>query len=354
MTASALAVFGCAFGVALAFTALAIRLGLVLGIADAPGGRRRHARVTSRLGVVPLSAGFTLAALLSRLVAPPSLDPLEPTRFTGLVIGSVVMLVAALLDDRFNMPAKAQMALQLLGAGIAISHAIFIERFTNPLTQQQVVLPQAFGKWFGWAMVVALSAFWFLGMMNTVNLLDGVDGLAASVASVACVVTLIHMLREGQHSVALLPVALLGTLAGFLVFNFAPARIFLGGGAVYLGYLLACTGIIGGAKIALLVLVMGVPIGDVLWQIVRRIRHRRSPLSADRGHLHLRLADRGWSARRITAHYVAVSALLGIVALLPLPPLAKLIAIIVTFTLSLLALSALSELRASATRPQSG
>ncbi len=344
MAASLFLVFACAFVIALGFTALAIRLGLALGIADAPGGRRRHARLTSRLGALPLFAAFTSAATLSRLLAPPSLDPVEPQRFNGLLLGSVVVCLAALLDDRFNLPAPTQLVAQLAGAGIAIAHAIFIERFTDPLTRQQVVLPLTFGAVLGWGLVFALSTFWFLGMMNTVNLLDGVDGLAASVGAVASAVTFIHMWREGQHSVALLPVALLGTLAGFLIFNTAPARIFLGGGALYLGYLLACIGIIGGAKIALLVLVMGVPIADVAWQIVQRVRARRSPLSADRGHLHLRLADRGWGARRITATYVLVSASLGTVALLPLSPLSKLIAISATFAAAFAALSALSAL----------
>ena len=168
------------------------------------------------------------------------------------------------------------------------------------------------------------------------------DGLAASVAVIAATVTAIHMLREGQYSVALLPIALIGTLLGFLIFNAPPARIFLGGGALYLGFTLACVGIVAGAKVALLLLVMGLPIADVAWQIFDRARHGLNPTQSDRGHLHFRLIDSGWSAKKIIALYAGTSAAFGIVALIAQPPLVKLItllllavAVVVTlFTLS--------------------
>lgn len=312
------------FSLSLALTALAIRLGLKLGLADVPGGRRKHARVTSRFGVLPLFGAFTLSALLGRALGVPSLDPNEPTRFAALLLGGGVLFALAVLDDARGLSPAPQVALQLLGAGIAVAGQVFIERFTNPFTRTEVVLPEALGPTLGWIAVIALSLFWFLGMINTVNLLDGVDGLASSVGVIACAVTAVHMLREGQDSVALLPVGMMGVLLGFLIFNRPPARIFLGGGALYLGYTLACIGIVGGAKIALLVLVMGVPIADVLWQIVDRLRRGQSPTHGDRGHLHLRLFDAGWSAPRIVGVYAAVCAALGGAALLPIPPLAKL------------------------------
>ncbi len=322
-----------AFVVALLLTPLAIRAGLRWGIADEPGGRRRHARRTSRLGLIPLFGAFTLAALLSRSFGVWSLDPREPLRFAGLIAGSVVIFLASLADDRRDLPPRAQLALQAFAALVAISSQVFIERFTNPFTGREVVLtaPDVLGPGLGYAAVVGLSLFWFLGMINTVNFLDGVDGLAATIGLIAAAVVAIHMWREAQYSVALLPIALIGALAGFLVFNRPPARIFLGGGAAYLGYLLACVGIVGGAKVALLLLVMGLPIADVLWQIVDRIRQGRSPTTPDRGHLHLRLFDQGWPAGRIVALYASGCLLLGLAALLPLSPLAKLLTLLTLF-----------------------
>lgn len=315
----------------LALTWAAIRLGLRLGIADAPGGRRRHARVTSRLGALPLFGAFVVTALATRAFGVHTADPNESARLTGMLLGGVIVFALAVLDDRFNLPPAIQFALQIVAALVAVGSMVFIERFTNPFTRQEVVLPAALGPVAGYAAVAGLTLFWFLGMMNTVNFLDGVDGLATSVALVATGVVAIHMLREGQHSVALLPIGLIGVLAGFLAFNWAPARIFLGGGALMLGWWVACIGIVGGAKIALLLLVMGLPIADVLWQMIDRARHGRSPTSADRGHLHLRLADQGWPAPRIVALYVAACALFGGAALLPIPPLAKLISLAALF-----------------------
>jgi UDP-GlcNAc:undecaprenyl-phosphate GlcNAc-1-phosphate transferase len=162
---------------------------------------------------------------------------------------------------------------------------------------------------------------------------------------VAAAVTLVHMLREGQYSVALLPVALIGALAGFLVFNRPPARIFMGGGALFLGFALACLGIIGGAKIALLLLVMGLPIADVAWQILDRIRHGRSPTQSDRGHLHFRLVDRGWTPKQIVILYSGACALFGGAALIPQPPVYKLV------TLGVLAILVVGSLAILSRRP---
>jgi UDP-GlcNAc:undecaprenyl-phosphate GlcNAc-1-phosphate transferase len=327
----ALATLLIGLALSLALTWLAIRIGLRFGIADEPGGRRRHTRVTSRLGALPLFGAFTLTAVAARAFGVPTADANEPVRLTGMLLGGAVIFALAILDDRYNLPPLAQFVFQVIAALIAMGGLVFIERFTNPFTRQEVILPQALGPVAGYAVVAGLTLFWFLGMMNTVNFLDGVDGLATSVALVATGVVAIHMLREGQYSVALLPIGLIGVLLGFLAFNWAPARIFLGGGALMLGWALACVGIIGGAKIALLLLVMGLPIADVLWQMIDRARHGRSPTSADRGHLHLRLADQGWPAPRIVALYVAACALFGGAALLPIPPLAKLVTLAALF-----------------------
>ncbi|MCX6019235.1 MAG: MraY family glycosyltransferase [Chloroflexi bacterium] len=296
---------------------VAMRVGIRLGIADVPGGRRKHARVTSRLGALPLFGAFTAAALLGHMFGLPTQDPNERLRLLGLLAGGAIAFVLGVIDDRFELRFGPQLFGQALAAGVAITALIFIERFRNPFTNAEIVLP--------FVVTAVLTLFWFLGMMNTINFLDGVDGLAASVSLVAALFTLIHMLREGQLSVALLPAALAGALLGFLLFNFQPARLFLGGGSLFLGFALAGIGIIAGAKIALLLLVVGLPIADVAWQIFDRARRGRSPAHADRGHLHLRLIDMGWSPRRICIAYLLVCTLFGGAALLSQPPLFKLL-----------------------------
>jgi len=328
---------------AIVLTRVAIVLGIRLGMADVPGGRRRHARITSRLGAIPLFGAFALAALASQWFGVDTSDKInEPIRFTGLLAGGALITVIGLLDDRFNLPSTLQFFAQALVGLIAIGSLIFIERFTFPLGGNQLILPEVLGPVIGYIAMAALTLFWFIGMMNTVNFLDGVDGLAATVSLIAAAITAVHMLREGQYSVALLPMALIGTLVGFLIFNLPPAKIFIGGGALWLGFALAAIGIIGGAKIALLLLVMGLPIADVVWQVFDRWRHGRSAAHADRGHLHFRLVDQGWSARRIVTLYAIISAAFGVVALLPQPPLLKLLTFLLLSAAVILSLALLS------------
>jgi len=155
-----------------------------------------------------------------------------------------------------------------------------------------------------------------MGMMNTVNWLDGLDGLAAGVGAITCAVLVYHMWRTGQHSVMLLPLALLGALIGFLPWNFHPARVFMGStGSYTLGYALGALGIMAGARMATMLLLLGLPILDVAWLIWHRWRRGRAPHRAQLDHLHFRLLGLGFSQRQIVVGYWLFSALFGALAL---------------------------------------
>ncbi len=159
-----------------------------------------------------------------------------------------------------------------------------------------------------------------MGMMNTVNWLDGLSGLVTGVTAILCVVLASAMLfvaEPPQQSVALLPIALLGAALGFLPFNFAPARVFMGSsGSYFLGFAVASLGIIGGARLATVMLVVGLPALDVAWLIFDRRRRGLSPAQGGRDHLHFRLLDRGLSERTIVLGYWAWCALFGALTLL--------------------------------------
>ena len=260
-------IFALSLAVSLVVTPLARRLGERRDIADRPGGRRQHRGVIPRLGGIALYAGFTVAVLatilLPQRIFPPSLDPKEMTRLIGLLVGTTAVFVFGLLDDRYEFPSRPQYVAQFLSALIALAFIIFIERVNNPFSSDQIVFP--------WPVVAALTVFWFMGMINTVNWLDGLDGLAAGVSAIVAAFLAIHMIREGQFSVALLPLALLGATLGFLPYNFNPAKIFMGSsGSYFLGWALAALGIMGGAKVATVLLAMGLPIMDVAWLIYHR------------------------------------------------------------------------------------
>jgi UDP-GlcNAc:undecaprenyl-phosphate GlcNAc-1-phosphate transferase len=258
-------------------------------------------------------------------------DGKEIIRLVGLLLGGTFIFVFGLIDDWRELPPLPQYLAQIVAAAIAVIFLILIEYVNNPITGQQT--PD-----FAYPLTVTLSLFWLGLMMNTVNWLDGVDGLAAGVVAIACVVLFVNgvfRLDPPQHSVALLPVALLGATLGFLPFNFAPARIFLGSGAYFLGFTLGVLSIIGGAKMAAILLVMGLPLLDAAWQIVNRLARGQNPVHGDRGHLHFRLLDMGLSAQQIVLGYYLFCAVFGGLALAIPSRLYKLIAILVMAVLSL-------------------
>jgi UDP-GlcNAc:undecaprenyl-phosphate GlcNAc-1-phosphate transferase len=183
-----------------------------------------------------------------------------------------------------------------------------------------------------------------MGMINTVNFLDGVDGLAGGVAAIVSAVLAVHMFREGQYSVAFLPVALLGATLGFLPFNSYPARIFMGScGSWVLGYAIATLGIAAGAKLATVLLVLSIPIVDVAWLIVSRLREGQSIGEGDRRHLHYRLLDLGLNQRQVVLLYYAYCTALGCAALLIQSRLLKLAALVALGLLALILLAWLAR-----------
>jgi UDP-GlcNAc:undecaprenyl-phosphate GlcNAc-1-phosphate transferase len=319
-------VFLTAFGIAAGLVPVARRLAFRWNILDRPRDRHRHQDPTAKLGGLALYVSFTAAVILAQFLPIPRFDPWEIIRLTGLLLGGLFIFVFGLLDDIFEFGPLPQYFAQLTAAAIAVTFSIFIETLNNPFTGQQTA-PWPF------FVTVTISIFWLGLMMNTVNWLDGLDGLAGGVGFIAALVLFIHAafkLDPPQASVSLLPLALLGATGGFLLFNFPPARIFMGSnGAFFLGYTLSALSIIGGAKAATILLVMGLPLLDVAWQIVNRVWHGRNPAIGDRGHLHFRLVDAGLSPRVIVVGYYGFCAFFGGLALITTSQLFKLIALIV-------------------------
>jgi UDP-GlcNAc:undecaprenyl-phosphate/decaprenyl-phosphate GlcNAc-1-phosphate transferase len=300
-------VFAVSLATAVCLTPLAQRLSFRWGAVAVPGGRRLHGRVMPILGGIPVFGAFMVGVALIYAFAPPTGE--DANLILGILLGSVLVVAGGFLDDVREQPAWSQFAVQFVGAAIAIYFDVFIERFTNPLTNELIIIEP---RW----VAIGFTLFWIAGMMNTLNWLDGLDGLAAGVSTISALLFAWHSYSLGQTTVALFPLALAGALLGFLPFNFAPAKIFLGSaGAYFLGYSIATMSIIAPAKIATALLVLAIPILDVAWQIFNRLRHGRSPFQGDRGHLHFQLADRGWRTQTIVLGYYLVSLLLGLVAI---------------------------------------
>lgn len=317
------------FGAALATVVLVVpfvrRLSFRLGLVARPGGRRQHQGDVPKLGGLALLAGLAVGVLLIYW-----LFPAEPNAqlLRGILLGTAVISLGGLLDDWLDLPPWAQFLIQTISAIIAVSFEVFIERFTSPWSGSIVSFRDLFTAPWGNLVIFMITFFWIVGMINTLNFLDGLDGLAGGVAAITAVLIAWHSYNLEQFTIAAFPLVLSGALVGFLLFNFAPARIFLGSaGAYLLGYQIATLAIISPAKIATALLVLVVPIVDVAWQIINRLRHGRSPFQGDRGHLHFRLLDRGFSPQRIVMGYYAVAAAFGLVAIFA-PGLLKLVMLI--------------------------
>jgi UDP-GlcNAc:undecaprenyl-phosphate GlcNAc-1-phosphate transferase len=314
MTLAAFAiVFILSFSVSLLTVPVARWLSFRIGAVSTPGGRRHETEPMPRLGGLALFAGFIAAVIASQFLPVPRQDPNELIRFIGLVIGVIFCFVFWLLDDVFEFSWLPQSIAQIVAASIAISFKIFIEYFNNPFTGQQT------GAW-SFVITVILTLFWIVIMINTVNFLDGLDGLAAGVAIIAGIMLFVnsaYRVAPAQTSIALLPLAMTGACLGLLMYNFYPARIYLGGGAPMLGFMLATLSIIGGAKMATILLVMGLPLMDSAWQAFNRLLKGQNPMRGDRGHLHFRLLDTGiLSHRQIVISYYLFCAFFGALTLL--------------------------------------
>lgn len=329
-----------------ALTPVAMALGRRFGLVDLPGGRRKHRGAIPRTGGIALFGGFFLTVLLTvalpwlapelaAQILPPREDPNEARRLVALLAGSLFCVVMGVLDDRFKWPAWPQYLVQFIAAAIGIAGLIFIKHVNNPFGGGVLFGEDGFPWWLVWSVTV----FWYMGMMNTVNWLDGLSGLATGVAAILCIVLAFAMLfvsEPPQLSVAILPVALLGAALGFLPYNFSPARVFMGSsGSYFLGFALAALGIIGGARLATVMLVMGLPALDVAWLILDRSRRGLSPGHGGRDHLHFRLLDRGLSERTIVIGYWLFCAIFGALTLLVESRIYKVVALAGLFVFGL-------------------
>lgn len=316
-------VFNTALASALLIVPLARHCSLRFGVTSVPGGRRQERVAMPKLGGMVIFGGFTVAIILAQFIPIERSDPYEIFRLVGLVLGSAVIFALGLVDDLFGLNWFQIFLGQIFTSAIAIIFQIFIAFFNNPFTGAQTA------EWSP-IVTVALTMFWLVLMMNTVNLLDGSDGLAAGIALIAALVLFFNSaVRQSppQTSISLLPLALAGALLGFLIHNFYPARLYMGGSAWFLGYVLGTLSIIGGAKMATILLVMGLPLMDLGWQIVNRVRHGNNPFRGDRGHLHFRLLDNGiFTPRQMALAYYSICAFFGFLTLVTTSQMFKFIA----------------------------
>ncbi len=340
--------FLAAFILSFVATGLWGRLAFRLGLVDRPGDGRKIHPVPK-----PLSGGIAIFFALAIVVfvflrtgETLTGGEITPWHYLGVFLGGLILMIGGFLDDRFDLPPHVSVLAPILAAVVAIGFGIEVEKLTNHFSAIG-------GSAFGGGGFIYLASWqsdllvfvWLMAVMYTTKFLDGLDGLATGISAIGALMVMLLSLTAAyfQPDVALLSAVSLGALLGFLVWNFHPAGVFLGeGGSTFVGFLLGILAVISGGKLATALLVLGVPLLDVLWVILRRWREGgvRRIFRADRKHLHHRLLDIGWGQRRIVLLYYFLAAGFGVAALF-LQSRDKLLALIILTLMVLLAAAVL-------------
>ncbi|TAN32575.1 undecaprenyl/decaprenyl-phosphate alpha-N-acetylglucosaminyl 1-phosphate transferase [bacterium] len=293
-----------AFALCALVVPVAIRVSRLTGLIAEPGGRHSHSRPTPLLGGLAMFAGFAVAVLVFLPGYPET---------PGVLVSSGLAALLLIADDRWPVRPAIKFGLQAFVALLAVVVFGFKITFLGLPGQHVVHLG---------LLITPISLFWLLGMQNTVNFLDGVDGLAAGVIFIVAVTLMLAAAGLRQVEVVQLGGALAGACAGFLLFNFHPARIFMGdSGSHFLGMALGVISILGVAKVAVAfalavpVLALALPIADTAWAILRRRLQKASVATPDQEHLHHRLQAFGLDPRQTCFVFYAASALLGALGL---------------------------------------
>ena len=273
-------------------------LAQIVGAVDVPkDGRRMHDHPIPRMGGLAIFLGF----LLSTLLFVPMSSSLR-----GMLLGGVII---------YALPAKPKLVVQIVAALVAVLHGNVIQVLSNP----NIFSDNPY--WVLGKLAVPLSVIWIVAITNAVNLIDGLDGLAVGVATISSLTMLVIAMLVSESGVALLMAALAGGCIGFMPYNLNPAKIFMGDtGSTFLGFVLATVSIQGLFKFYTIIsfavpfLMLGLPLFDTCFAILRRIAKGQSPMAPDRSHVHHRLIDMGFNQKQAVAILYVISAILGLSA----------------------------------------
>ncbi len=316
-------VMGLSAGLSLIITPLVIFVYKKFNWLDDPK-KQSHPKVVHKY---PVPRGGGVVIFLTIMLASWRFLPIDK-HLVGMLLGALVLAVTGVFDDVKNLNPYLRLGLGFLAAALVVGVGIGVPYISNPfkagvvinLSQPQIPI-YLMGKLRTiWIYADVMALIWIVGAMNFVNWSKGLDGQLPGIVVVAAVVIGLLSLKfvddVTQWPVILLAFILAGAYLGFLPWNFYPQKIMPGyGGGTLAGYFLAVLSILSGAKVATAILVLGVPLLDAVYSMIRRVLRGKSPVWGDRGHLHHKLMDLGWGKRRIAVFYWFISGLLGVMAL---------------------------------------
>ena len=311
-------------------------------ILSVPRERDVHQKPIPRLGGVAIAGTIIVTLLVVNLFNPQLLNFTAESRFgfdrhlLGVIVGMIIITLIGVWDDLTDLKPRWQFLLQFLAASVIIASGIGIDYIRSPWG----LIPLNQWHWplftignYSTSITLWSDLFtmvWLVIIMNVINWLDGLDGLATGISGIAAFMLFVLSLLIGDHTATtILALIVAGAAFGFLPWNWHPAKIFMGSSGSYgLGFVLAVLAIISGGKLATAILVLGLPVFDAIWVASKRIFAGRSPLSADRSHLHHRLIDSGLSVRKSVGLLYVIALIFGILALIDSDAQAKLVLIL--------------------------
>ncbi len=301
-------------GLALGLTPLVKRFAHKVGAVDVPNARKVHTRIMPRLGGLAIFMAFMVTFFLVIPFLPIDLTSRELNFIKAFLVGGTITILLGALDDRFDLPAKLKFVVQIATACVVVFGFDIKLEFAN--------IPfHTYASVESW-IAIPFTILWIVGVTNAINLIDGLDGLAAGVSAIAIGTIAVMAFLMGNVIVALISLLLLGSIIGFLYFNFHPAKIFMGdSGALFLGFSLALLSLLGFKQVAIVsfltpLILIGVPLSDTMFAIVRRWMQKKPIFSPDKGHLHHCLRELGFSHRQTVLIIYAIAAFFGILAVI--------------------------------------
>ncbi|MFD1926835.1 glycosyltransferase family 4 protein [Sporosarcina siberiensis] len=294
-----------AFAASILLTPLVRKLAFRIGAVDRPNYRKVHASIMPRIGGLAIFGAFLIGYFFLRP---------QDEHSTGILIGALIIIITGFLDDMFEITAKAKIVGQLAAAIVVVSWGgLQIDAINIPFVGVQFD--------FGY-LSIPITIIWIIGITNAINLIDGLDGLAAGVSTIALITISVMAIIMGDPFVMATAAILAASSAGFLFFNFHPAKIFMGDtGSLFLGFMIAVLALLGFKNVAFIsliipVIMLGVPISDTFFAIVRRIRMKQKVTAPDKSHLHHCLLRAGFSHRQTVLIIYGLAALFGVAAIL--------------------------------------
>lgn len=302
--------FVLAFLISFFMTPVAKKIAFKVGAIAKPRKRDMHKKPIPRMGGIAIFAGFIITFLIVIWKMP----LVNIRQVVGIILGCTTIFILGCFDDVYELGAKLKFIIQILAAAIVAICGVRIDFFSIPFLSSSQFYTDFFS--------IPATILWIVGITNAVNLIDGLDGLAAGISSIASLCLMVLSIYAGYPQGAILTATLAGSCMGFLPYNFNPASIFMGDtGSTFLGFTLGITSVMGLLKgytlatIFIAVLVLGLPIFDTAFAIIRRFLAGKPIMSPDRGHLHHRLVDNGYTQRQAVVTLYGISSILGVSAI---------------------------------------